>query len=62
MISYRPFWETLKKTGVSTYVLINQYSISSNKGIEEQIALVYVDDLVAFARFFHVRIADLFDE
>ena len=46
MISYRPFWETLKKTGVST----------------EQTALVYVDDLVAFARFFHVRIADLFDE
>ena len=32
------------------------------KGIEEQTALVYVDDLVAFARFFHVRIADLFDE
>ncbi len=32
------------------------------KGIEEQTAYVFVNDLVAFARFFKVRIADLFDE
>lgn len=32
------------------------------KGIENQTSAVYVEDLVAFARFFGVRIADLFDE
>lgn len=31
MISYRPFWETLKRKGVSTYVLINHYGMSSNR-------------------------------
>ncbi|MBQ8623210.1 MAG: helix-turn-helix transcriptional regulator [Oscillospiraceae bacterium] len=29
MISYRPFWETLKKRKISTYALINKYNISS---------------------------------
>lgn len=29
MISYKPFWETLKKRNVSTYALINKYNISS---------------------------------
>lgn len=29
MISYRPFWQTLKKKNISTYTLINQYGISS---------------------------------
>lgn len=29
MISYAPFWETLKKRGVTTYALINKYNISS---------------------------------
>jgi len=28
MISYKPFYETLKKKGVSTYKLINQYNVS----------------------------------
>ena len=32
------------------------------KGIEEGTAEVYVNDLVALSRFFHIRIADLFDE
>lgn len=32
------------------------------KKIEDQTARVYVNDLVIFARFFRVRIADLFDE
>ncbi len=31
MISYRPFWATLKRTGVSTYALINRYGVSSNR-------------------------------
>ncbi len=29
MISYRPFWDTLKKKNVSTYTLISKYGISS---------------------------------
>lgn len=29
MISYAPFWITLKKRGVSTYMLINKYGISA---------------------------------
>lgn len=29
MISYEPFWETLKRKGESTYTLINKYGISS---------------------------------
>ena len=28
MISYEPFYKTLKKKGISTYKLINQYGIS----------------------------------
>jgi len=30
MISYRPFWETLKKSNESTYTLINTHNISSS--------------------------------
>lgn len=29
MISYEPFWRTLKEKGESTYTLINKYGISS---------------------------------
>lgn len=29
MITYQPFWETLKNSGESTYSLIHDYSISS---------------------------------
>lgn len=29
MISYEPFWETLKKRNITTYTLINKYNISS---------------------------------
>ncbi len=29
MISYAPFWKTLKDKGESTYTLINKYAISS---------------------------------
>lgn len=29
MIVYTPFWETLKKRNISTYVLIKNYNISS---------------------------------
>lgn len=30
MISYAPFWETLKKSNETTYTLINQHRISSS--------------------------------
>ena len=30
MISYAPFWKTLKERGESTYTLINKYNISSS--------------------------------
>ena len=30
MISYAPFWETLKKSKESTYTLINRHHISSS--------------------------------
>ena len=29
MISYEPFWETLKAKKITTYTLINKYNISS---------------------------------
>ena len=29
LISYKPFWETLKKRNITTYMLINKYNISS---------------------------------
>lgn len=29
MISYEPFWKTLKIKNISTYALINKYGISS---------------------------------
>ncbi len=29
MISYEPFWETLKRKNVTTYALINKHNISS---------------------------------
>lgn len=51
MISYEPFWETLKKKGVSTYALITKHGISSatidriKKG--GGISTMKIDDLCA---------------
>ncbi|WP_312091448.1 helix-turn-helix domain-containing protein [Aminipila sp.] len=49
MISYEPFWQTLKDRNISTYALIQKYKISSstisrlrnNKGINTNT----IDDL-----------------
>ena len=30
MISYRPFWETIREKKISTYTIINKYGISSS--------------------------------
>ncbi|MDR3262688.1 MAG: helix-turn-helix domain-containing protein [Clostridiales bacterium] len=49
MISYRPFWETLKNSSESTYTLINKHNVSSStinrlrKGLG--ISTVTIDDL-----------------
>jgi len=49
MISYQPFWETLKKSKESTYTLINNHNISSatidrlRKGLG--ISTLKIDDL-----------------
>lgn len=28
MISYKPFWDTIKKKGITTYTLISEYKMS----------------------------------
>ena len=49
LISYKPFWETLKRKGISTYSLIKHYNISSatidriRKG--KGISTIKIDDL-----------------
>ena len=60
MIVYTPFWETLKKSGESTYTLINKHGISSatidrirhNKGI----STLKIDDL---CRILKCRVEDI---
>jgi len=60
MISYKPFWNTLKKKKVSTYALINKYNISSSrltrmrKGMP--ITTTSIDD---FCRILHCRVEDI---
>ena len=49
MISYAPFWKTLKEKNVSTYVLITEYFVSSSTlqrlRKNESISLHTVDSL-----------------
>ena len=49
MISYEPFYKTLKEKGVSTYKLINQYGISRSLldrlKHDKPISTVTLDDL-----------------
>ena len=49
MISYEPFWETLKEKNVSTYVLIRDKHIASSTlqrmRYNESISMQTVDDL-----------------
>lgn len=60
MISYEPFWETLKQKGVSTYVLITKHNISSatiarmKKG--GGISTMKIDD---FCRILHCNTEDI---
>jgi len=54
----------LTRTALSRALRERGFVISPRriKGMEEQTSRVYVNDLVAFARFFRVRIAELLDE
>ena len=60
MISYAPFWETLKRRGMTTYTLIKNYNISSatidriRKG--GGISTLKIDD---FCRILDCRVEDI---
>ncbi len=62
MISYGPFWKTLKERGVSTYALINRFGISSatisrmKKG--GGISTLKIDD---FCRILDCRVEDIIE-
>lgn len=62
MISYRPFWATLKKNGETTYTLINKYNISSStidrlrKG--NGISTAKIDDL---CKILHCKVEDIIE-
>ena len=60
MIVYTPFWETLQKSGESTYTLTHKYNISSatldrirhNRGI----STLKINDL---CKILHCRVEDI---
>lgn len=60
LISYEPFWKTLKKKNITTYVLINKYNISSatidrmKKG--NGISTMKIDD---FCRILKCEVSDI---
>ena len=62
MISYAPFWETLKKRNITTYALINKYNISSatidrmKKG--NGISTMKIDD---FCRILKCSVSDIIE-
>lgn len=62
MIVYDRFWETMKKSGESTYTLIKNHHISSEtinrirKG--KGITTTKIDD---FCKIFHCRVEDLIE-
>ena len=60
LISYEPFWETLKKKNITTYALINKHNISSatidrmKKG--KGISTMKIDD---FCRILNCEVQDI---
>ncbi len=60
MISYAPFWKTLKRKGVSTYILINRYGMSSNRFTRmrknQPLSTTSLDD---FCRILDCRVEDI---
>ena len=62
MISYRPFWKTVKERGESTYTLINKYGISSATIARMRsgggISTNKIDD---FCKILHCRVEDIIE-
>ena len=62
LISYKPFWKTLKEKKVTTYTLINKYNISSatidrmKKG--NGISTMKIDD---FCRILQCGVSDIIE-
>ena len=60
MITYEPFYRTLKERGVSTYKLINQYNISRSLldrlKHNKPISTVTIDDL---CKILNCRVEDI---
>lgn len=62
MISYEPFWKTLKEKKITTYMLIHQHNISSatidriRKG--QGISTMKIDD---FCRILQCNVSDIID-
>ena len=62
LISYKPFWETLKRKKITTYTLINKHNISSatidrmKKG--NGISTMKIDD---FCRILHCNVSDIIE-
>lgn len=62
MISYAPFWRTLKEKNITTYTLINKYNISSatidrmKKG--NGISTMKIDD---FCRILNCTVSDIIE-
>ena len=58
------FTEFQTQYGVPSFdkIKLEHYEPAFLKGIEEQTSPAYVNDLVIFAHFFGVRIAELFEE
>ena len=62
LISYKPFWETLKQKNITTYVLINKHHISSatiNRMKQGGgISTMKIDD---FCRILDCRVEDIIE-
>ncbi len=62
MISYEPFWKTIKEKNITTYMLINHHNISSatidriRKGMG--ISTTKIDD---FCRILDCNVSDIID-
>ena len=62
MISYAPLYETMKKKGISTYKLINQFGVSRSLidrlKHNKPISTVTINDL---CRFLDCRVEDILE-
>ncbi len=60
MITYKPFWDTLKKKSISTYALINKHGISSSTinrlRHDEPLSTMTINDL---CMFLHCDVSDI---